>query len=560
MESGGENETASFTDANPSTTAFCESYLQESEHFELSTTIDPSYVIHLIRQLLQPEIVKENSNSTLGRKRVDDIEKRGSQCVERKEEQGTDCDVPFDSIKVKTGGYKANHRNEPLGESLERSNTNLHNERHFIEKSSHRDRQSIESAWNEFTPFFVQSLGGSSQLIKSSNEDGGDQSEEMQQKFLHHTVGPNSLMTEEQGEEAGCVLWDLAANQSHAEFMVENHLLEVLLAILSASHSDRMREICIGILGNLACHGGPGRAMVEIEGLVQKIVQSLFVDDSPSLCELCRLLSVGLHGEEAQIWVKAIESEDVLGRIIWIATNTTNSQLLKKSTVLLLTMVDGQRDAASVLLPHLMHLGLLEVLTDLLSCEIDARTDGMPFHGDLLDILLQIAEVLSLVDEYAAKLASSKKLFSLACEVIRLSGRDEVGPAGIIATVLIANLLAEEEKLICEISYDVTFTQQLLELLPFARDDPGARNALWSILDRICNRHIAQPLEELHSKSEMVSALANGCELLSEDLEEHKGDDVEDPEHKVSAVMSATGSSRNFNFKLNAVSTVAFNK
>ena len=35
----------------------------------------------------------------------------------------------------------------------------------------------------------------------------------------------SSQVTEEQREEAGCMLWDLAATQSHAEFMVINYLI-----------------------------------------------------------------------------------------------------------------------------------------------------------------------------------------------------------------------------------------------------------------------------------------------------------------------------------------------
>jgi len=44
----------------------------------------------------------------------------------------------------------------------------------------------------------------------------------------------------------------------------------------------------------------------------------------------------------------------------------------------------------------------------------------------VLDIVLQIAEALSLSDEFASQLASNQKLFSLACQVIHLSHKDEV--------------------------------------------------------------------------------------------------------------------------------------
>lgn len=53
-------------------------------------------------------------------------------------------------------------------------------------------------------------------------------------------------------------------------------------------------------------------------------------------------------------------------------------------------------------------------------CHADECRDAV------LDIVLQIAEALSLSDEFATRLASNQKLFSLACQVLRLSHKDEV--------------------------------------------------------------------------------------------------------------------------------------
>ncbi|KAH9298380.1 hypothetical protein KI387_030062, partial [Taxus chinensis] len=242
------------------------------------------------------------------------------------------------------------------------------------------------------------------------------------------------------------------------------------------------------------------------------------------------LLSAGLHSEEANSWAEALKPEQILRRVMWIAANTMNSQLLQKSTELLLAMVDSQKEAALTLIPPLVYLGLPELLTDLLTCEITAITEGIPAHGDVvLDTILQIGEALSLADKHSQELASDKKLFGLACKVIKISGKDEVGPPGITAAVLVANLLAEEEKLIDEILYDAKFLQNLLQLLPSASDDPGARNALWSVLGRMFDG-LETSQEMQASKRELVSVLVSQSDLIAEDLDDHREEDTGEDE------------------------------
>lgn len=361
---------------------------------------------------------------------------------------------------------------------------------------------------------------------------------------------------EEQTEEAGCTLWDLAASPSHAEFLVENQILDVLHTILGAPTSHRLREIALGVLGNLACHAKTGAAMVAMPGLVPMVVQQLLVDDPPSLTEACRLLSAGLHSDQVASWVGAMESEETLGRIMWMAANTNQPQLLEKSTELLLAMVDGKRETALVLLPALLRLGLPELLTDLLANEMTAITEGTSAHGDVvLDIILQIAEALSLLDDSAEQLAANRKLFSLACHVVRLSDKDEVGPSAITATVLVANLLAEDQGLIREMAHDGLLSGRLVALLPRANEDPGARNALWSILSHICRRLVQPTKGDDFGLAGMAAVLAEGYRTILEDLEEHEQEDEEDDRDRALAGHDVCAStSRGLEAKLITVS------
>uniref|UniRef100_A0A2P2KG21 Uncharacterized protein MANES_04G010900 n=1 Tax=Rhizophora mucronata TaxID=61149 RepID=A0A2P2KG21_RHIMU len=143
---------------------------------------------------------------------------------------------------------------------------------------------------------------------------------------------PGMSTADEVWEEYGCVLWDLAASRTHAELMVQNHILEVLLANLRVSKSVRATEISLGILGNLACHEVPLKCIISTNGMIETIIEQLFSDDIQCLCEASRLLTVGLQGGESTLWAKALHSEHILGRILWIVENTLNVQLLERVT------------------------------------------------------------------------------------------------------------------------------------------------------------------------------------------------------------------------------------
>jgi len=504
--------------------------LSEVEHFETSTLVDPSYIIHLIRQLLphaagvkhESQQDENNITSSKDNNPMERIQDKSSVTANRNTDiTNNDPEAPG----------SCNHQGDV---SQEISTNRENNQRHMQVEDDH----GTSLAEDEFSS------------VERKNAHLRQEVGEM----LDDTEHTESKVQEDLREEAGCVLWDLAANPDHAKFMVENHLLDVLLAMLSVLIPDRMREICLGIMGNLACHAVLERAMVATIGLVQMVVQQLFFEDSPTLSETCRLLSAGLRSGEVVSWGEALQPEQVLQRILWVAANTMNSQLLEKSTELLLALVDSHKEETSSLLPSLMHLGLPEVLTDLLICEITAISEGTPSHGEVvLDTLLQIGEALSLTDKYSAQLASNKELFGLAGKVIRLSGKDEVGPPGITAVVLVANLLAEQEKLIDEVLYDANFLNNLLELLPSASDDPGARNALWSVLGRMFGI-LATSQEIGPSRRDLVSVLARHSVLIAEDLDDHRDDDNGEDDKRLFERANSVSFNKGFKSKISTVS------
>ncbi|XVF19802.1 hypothetical protein REPUB_Repub11eG0142400 [Reevesia pubescens] len=335
---------------------------------------------------------------------------------------------------------------------------------------------------------------------------------------------------EEVWEECGCVLWDLAANQTHAELMVQNLILEVLLANLMVTQSVRVMEICLGIMGNLACYEVPMKHIVSTNGLIAVIVDQLFLDDTQCLCEAFRLLSSGLQCGECIKWAEALQSEHILSRILWVTENTLNPQLIEKSVGLLLAMLESQKEVGHILLSPLMKLGLANVVVNLLAFEMSKLTnERIPERYSVLDVILRALEALSIIDGYSQEICSNKDFFQLVCDLIKFPDKVEVSNSCVTAGVLIANILSDVSDLASDISQDLPFLQGLFDIFPFTSDDLEARSALWSIIARL----LVQVQEDEMSASSLrqyVLVLLSKSDLIEDDLFDHQFDENKENE------------------------------
>ncbi|KAL4304302.1 hypothetical protein GQ457_10G008420 [Hibiscus cannabinus] len=333
---------------------------------------------------------------------------------------------------------------------------------------------------------------------------------------------------EEVWEECGCVLWDLAANQTHAELMVQNFVLDVLLANLMVTQSVRVTEICLGILGNLACHEVPMKHIVSTDGLIAVIVDQLFLDDTQCLCEVFRLLSSGLRGPECRKWAEELQSEHMLSRILWIMENTLNPQLIEKSVGLLSSMLESQKEVEHTLLSALMKLGLASILVNLLAFEMSKLTnDRIPERYPVLDVILRALEALCIIDVYSLEICSNKELFHLVCDLIKFPDKVEVSTSCVTAGVLIANILSDVPGLASNISKDFPFLEGLFDIFPFTSEDSEARCALWSIIARLLVR-VREDEMSTSSLRQIVLILMSKSDVIEDDLFDHQFDENKD--------------------------------
>lgn len=279
-------------------------------------------------------------------------------------------------------------------------------------------------------------------------------------------------------QEAGCMLWDLAADAGHAQFLLEQKICDVVLMILSAGHSERLGEIALGILANLACHKETAGQVTKWPGLQARVVQELGGMDPPTLTEVCRLLSAGLHsGDESEereagdlaegkdmsregsgegdprlergdaaSWAQVLHSEDTLERLLWIAENTNHPPLQEKSLEVLLALLSK---FSPLVLSKLLTLGLPARLTSMLQTEVEALGGEREEEGCVaLDLLLQVGEALSLNPVSSAALVRDSGLCTAVGSVMRLAAKEDLGSAVGSATILLANLVSERRSLV----------------------------------------------------------------------------------------------------------------
>lgn len=89
-------------------------------------------------------------------------------------------------------------------------------------------------------------------------------------------------------EEDLCRVWDMAMDKDVAGFLQEFKATEILLGVIAKSHCPRLTEICVGILGNIACFPDTCVTLSQNEDLGAVLLLLLGDTDPPTLLETSR--------------------------------------------------------------------------------------------------------------------------------------------------------------------------------------------------------------------------------------------------------------------------------
>ncbi|KAF0927426.1 hypothetical protein E2562_032729 [Oryza meyeriana var. granulata] len=323
-------------------------------------------------------------------------------------------------------------------------------------------------------------------------------------------------------DKEGCKLWDLSVIESQAELMVNNLILEVLLANLHVRQSLRAKEICIGIIGNLACHKSLANAITSHDGLIATVMDQLFLDDPGCLTETFRLLSTIFQSNASMSWAEALLPDEILSRIMWIIGNTVHSTLLQKTMEFLSALVDDQ-DVITILIEPLIKVGLVDCVISLLITELEKSMDGNNLgRSDSLDSILRLIEELSAIDNCSKIMSSNDQLIKALNSIVKLPDKFEVESYYASVVIILANVLSDGEHLAPILSHDLPLLEGLFDILPLVSDDNEPRNAFWCILTRLLEQVQAQETIMDSSKVEQfVSIFLAKFTLIKDDIERH---------------------------------------
>ncbi|XBH53851.1 hypothetical protein VPH35_076265 [Triticum aestivum] len=348
----------------------------------------------------------------------------------------------------------------------------------------------------------------------STQPDNTDPSEKSDKQGLPEE---RSVSPKDQLEECGCILWDLAASEPQAELMINNLVIEVLLENLRTANSSRVKELCLGIMGNLVCHESLVAAISLKKGLIATVMEQLFLDDVKCLSETFRLLAAILRSSAYVSWAQALLPDEILSRILRIVGKTDNATLLEKIIGFLSTVIDN-RDVIAMLIQPLLKLGLVDRIIGLLTTELERSPDEKLDRSGSLDLVLHFMEELSAIHCVSKAMTSNDRLIKVLVNMIKSPDKVEVASYCASVVIVISNILTDGKHLVPKISRDLPFLEGLLEVLPEVPDDDQARYALWSILARILAQVQATELNS-SSLDRFASLFSGKFGLIKDDLE-----------------------------------------
>ncbi|XP_038663500.1 protein saal1 isoform X2 [Scyliorhinus canicula] len=129
-----------------------------------------------------------------------------------------------------------------------------------------------------------------------------------------------------------CKIWDMSMDEDVAVFLQEFNATDILLGIIGKSKCPRLTEICVGILGNMACYKETCQSITNNNNLVEVLLLLLGDTDPPTLLETSRLiLSCLSQPDVSNIWIDQIHKQrSVRENVCFIMQSSTNADLLGK--------------------------------------------------------------------------------------------------------------------------------------------------------------------------------------------------------------------------------------
>ncbi|XP_006749324.2 protein SAAL1 [Leptonychotes weddellii] len=214
---------------------------------------------------------------------------------------------------------------------------------------------------------------------------------------------------DEEMENEICRVWDMSMDEDVALFLQEFNAPDIFMGVLAKSKCPRLREICVGILGNMACFQEICVSISSDKNLGQVLLHCLYDSDPPTLLETSRLLLTCLSQTEvASVWVERIwEYPAIYDSICFIMSSSTNVDLLVKVG----EVVDKLFDLDEKLMLEWIRNGAVQPLDPpqedseeqpvfkIVPCVLEASKQVRSENPEGLDVYMHILQLLTTVDD-----------------------------------------------------------------------------------------------------------------------------------------------------------------
>uniref|UniRef100_A0A8C7G8K9 Serum amyloid A-like 1 n=1 Tax=Oncorhynchus kisutch TaxID=8019 RepID=A0A8C7G8K9_ONCKI len=140
----------------------------------------------------------------------------------------------------------------------------------------------------------------------------------------------------EEDEDELCKIWDMAMDKDVAGFLQEFKAADILLGVITKSRCPRLTEICVGILGNIACFPDTCLTLIPwLSGNHAQVFLCVFVDISLVIgvnVFLSRLLLTCVsQSDVSSLWLERVRQQtSVCSSLCFIMCSSTNMDLLVK--------------------------------------------------------------------------------------------------------------------------------------------------------------------------------------------------------------------------------------
>lgn len=229
-------------------------------------------------------------------------------------------------------------------------------------------------------------------------------------------------------EEDLCRVWDMAMDKDVAGFLQEFKATDILLGVIAKSRCPRLTEICVGILGNMACFPDTCLSLSQNEDLGAVLLLLLGDTDPPTLLETSRLVLTCVSQKDVcSLWLQRIRQQtSVRSNLCFIMCSSTNTDLLEKVGELVDKLFDLDEElmkswiAAQPSEEEEDEDG--ESCLDVTSCLLEAAKQLRSESPNGLEVYLHALQLLTTIDEgiqtFAAPNGPGKAVWDFVSDVV----------------------------------------------------------------------------------------------------------------------------------------------